>query len=319
MRVRLDLSLEKYLIYFVSIFDNLPHCAGLSSGHNEHCVSAIRALARSTLPIVMEHVRDELLETRTVDRLRVQIYRGRRAMGIAAAQDVATEMHRLLGHKSTLRMIFAAAPSQSEFLDELGRAADLDWSRVTVFQLDEYLGLPQDAAQSFGRFLRDNLFERVRPGIAHFIDGARSASLEADRYADLLAAAPIDIVCLGIGENGHLAFNDPPDTSFDDPAAVKAVALELASRQQQVNDGCFPSLDSVPTHALTVTIPTIMSGRRLFCVVPGQAKAEAVCHALSGAISPACPATILRRHASCTLYLDADSSRLLNSEPQPLR
>ena len=179
--------------------------------------------------------------------------------------------------------------------------------------------MPPDAPQSFGRFLRDNLFERVRPGIIHLIDGAKSASAEAERYADLLASAPIDIVCLGIGENGHLAFNDPPHASFDDPADVKVVALEDASRQQQVNDGCFPSLDSVPTRALTVTIPTIMSGRRLCCVVPGQAKAEAVRNALSGTISPACPATILRRHASCTLYLDADSSRLLNSGPQPLR
>jgi glucosamine-6-phosphate deaminase len=267
----------------------------------------------------MTHVEDEPLETRVVDRLRVQIYRSRQAMGIAAAQDVATEMRRILGRKSTLRMMFAAAPSQSEFLEALGQAADLDWSRVTVFQLDEYLGLPPDAPQSFGRFLRDNLFDRVRPGIIYFIDGAKSGSAEAERYASSLAAAPIDIACLGIGENGHLAFNDPPHASFDDPAAVKVVALEEASRQQQVNDGCFPSLDSVPTHALTVTIPTLMSGRRLFCVVPGQAKAEAVRNALSGAISPACPASILRRHANCTLYLDVDSSRLLNSQPQPVR
>jgi glucosamine-6-phosphate deaminase len=267
----------------------------------------------------MAHVRDELVETRTVDRLRVQIYRDRQALGSAAAQDVTTEMRRELGRTSTLRMMFAAAPSQSEFLRALRQAADLDWSRVTVFQLDEYLGLPPDALQSFGRFLRDSLFERVRPGTIHLIDGAKSASMEAERYADLLAAAPIDLVCLGIGENGHLAFNDPPHASFDDPAAVKVVALELASRQQQVNDGCFPSLDSVPTHALTVTIPTIMSGRRLFCVVPGQAKAEAVRNALSGVISPACPASILRRHARCTLYLDVDSSRLLNSEPQPAK
>jgi glucosamine-6-phosphate deaminase len=267
----------------------------------------------------MAYVRDESLQTRAVDRLRVQIYRTRQAMGIAAAQDVAMEMRRILGRKSTVRMMFAAAPSQSEFLDALGQAADLDWSRVTVFQLDEYLGLPPDAPQSFGRFLRDNLFDRVRPGIIHLIDGGKSASVEAERYAGLLAAAPIDIVCLGIGENGHLAFNDPPHASFADPAAVKAVALEVASRQQQVNDGCFSSLDSVPTHALTVTIPTLMSGRRLFCVVPGQAKAEAVRNALSGAISPACPASILRRHSNCTLYLALDSSRLLNPEPQPVR
>jgi glucosamine-6-phosphate deaminase len=131
--------------------------------------------------------------------------------------------------------------------------------------------------------------------------------------------APIDIVCLGIGENGHLAFNDPPDARFDDPAAVKIVALEPASRQQQVNDGCFPSLDSVPVHALTLTIPALMSGKRLFCVVPGQAKAEAVRNALSGAISPGCPASILRQHGNCSLYLDMDSSKLLNPECEPVR
>jgi glucosamine-6-phosphate deaminase len=264
---------------------------------------------------VIAQVSDEPLETRTVDRLRVQIYRGRPAMGIAAAQDVATEMRRVLDRTSTVRMVFAAAPSQSEFLHALSQAADLDWSRVTVFQMDEYLGLPRDAPQSFGRFLRDNLFEHVRPGIIHLIDGGKSASAEAERYADLLAVAPIDIVCLGIGENGHLAFNDPPDAHFDDPAAVKAVALVLASRQQQVNDGCFPFLDSVPTHALTLTIPTLMSGRSLFGVVPGQTKAEAVRNTLSGTISPACPASILRRHANCTLYLDVASSGLLNSDP----
>ena len=265
------------------------------------------------------HQRDEPLEARTVDRLRVLIYRGREVMGIAAAEDVATAMRRVLGHKATVRMVFAAAPSQSEFLDALSQAADLDWSRVTVFQMDEYLGLPRDAPQSFGRFLRDNLFECVRPGMIHLIDGSKSASAEAERYAGMLAVAPIDIVCLGIGENGHLAFNDPPDARFDDPAAVKIVALAPASRQQQVNDGCFPFLDSVPTHALTLTIPTLMSGSRLFCIVPGQAKAEAVRNALSGAITPACPASILRRHANSSLYLDVDSSRLLNSESEPVR
>jgi glucosamine-6-phosphate deaminase len=229
-------------------------------------------------------------------------------MGAAAAQDVAAAMRDVLERQPALRMVFAAAPSQNEMLDALARLSDLDWSRVTVFQLDEYLGVPPHAPQSFGRYLRDRLFDRVRPGNVQLIDGSANAEAEAQRYTTLLAEAPLDIVCLGIGENGHLAFNDPP-ADFVDPDLVKIVTLNHASRQQQVNDGCFPTLETVPTHALTVTIPLIMSGQRLFCVVPGATKAEAVQHTLHGEITSACPASILRRRANCTLYLDVDSAR----------
>jgi glucosamine-6-phosphate deaminase len=247
-------------------------------------------------------------ETWSVDRLRVRIYRDRAAMGAAAAGEVAAAMRAALARQPALRMVFAAAPSQNELLDALAMTPDLDWSRVTAFQLDEYLGLRPDAPQSFGRYLRDRLFDRVRPGSVQLIDGEADPGLEARRYADLLAAAPLDVVCLGIGENGHLAFNDPP-ADFNDPDLVKSVFLDAASRQQQVNDGCFPALDAVPAQALTVTIPLIMSGKRLICVVPGAAKAEAVHRALHHAVSPACPASILRQHPDCTLYLDADSAR----------
>jgi glucosamine-6-phosphate deaminase len=245
--------------------------------------------------------------TEQIDRLAVRVYRDRQAMGEAAGTAVAARLRTILAEQEGARLVFAAAPSQNEFLDTLVDSDAIDWSRVTVFQMDEYLGLPRDAPESFGRFLRDRLFDRVQPGIVHLIDSSNDAAAECERYARLLDASPIDIVCLGIGENGHLAFNDPPVADFHDPARVKVVALDLASRQQQVNDGCFPALDAVPTHALTLTIPALMSGARLSCVVPGQAKAEAVRSALHGPVSPDCPASILRRHADCTLYLDADS------------
>ena len=133
------------------------------------------------------------------------------------------------------------------------------------------------------------------------------AQAECDRYAELLGAAPLDIVCLGIGENGHLAFNDPPVADFHDPAAVKIVELDEPCRRQQVNDGCFPAIEQVPTHAITLTIPTLLSGRRLVAVVPGPAKREAIRRTLTGPIETACPASILRTHAACTLYLDRQS------------
>jgi glucosamine-6-phosphate deaminase len=254
----------------------------------------------------------EPLETRSVDRLRVRIYRDRVTMGRAAAREVAAAVREALARQAAVRMVFAAAPSQNELLDALAATPDLDWSRVTSFQLDEYLGLRPDAPQTFSHYLRDRLFDRVRPGNVQLIDGDADPISEARRYADLLAAAPLDIVCLGIGENGHLAFNDPP-ADFDDPNLVKLVTLDAASRQQQVHDGCFPALEAVPAQALTVTIPLIMSGQRLTCVVPGAAKAEAVERTLHGVISPACPASVLRRHANCTLYLDADSARDVRS------
>lgn len=151
------------------------------------------------------------LETFDVDRLRVRIYRDRAAMGGAAAVEVTAAMREALARRAGVRMVFAAAPSQNELLDAIATTPDLDWSRVTVFQLDEYLGLRPDAPQKFSRYLRERLFDRVRPGSMQLIDG--ESDNEGRRYADLLAAAPLDIICLGIGENGHLAFNDPRPTS----------------------------------------------------------------------------------------------------------
>ena len=245
-----------------------------------------------------------------VDRLAVHVYGDRTSIGEAAAALVAAAMRATLAERGSVRMAFAAAPSQEEFLASLVATPDLDWSRVTAFQLDDYVGLPTDAPQRFGTFLRLRLFERVNPGQVHLIGSISTVDdvqAECDRYAALIGAAPLDIVCLGIGENGHLAFNDPPVADFHDPAAVKLVELDEPCRRQQVNDGCFPTFEAVPTHAITLTIPTLMSGRRLVCVVPGPAKREAVRRTLTGPIETSCPASILRTHPACTLYLDRQS------------
>jgi glucosamine-6-phosphate deaminase len=243
----------------------------------------------------------------TVDRLKVRVYADRRAMGAAAGTDVAAAMRRLLSSKPNVRMIFAAAPSQNETLATLVAAEGIDWSRVIAFHMDEYIGLSEEAPQRFGRYLRDHLFDRVKPGRVYLINSAGSIDEECRRYGELLRAAPIDIVCLGIGENGHIAFNDPPVADFNDPLVIKPVELDDACRQQQVNDGCFPSFAAVPTHAVTLTIPTLLSGTHLFCSVPGSTKRAAVKRTLDGPISTECPSTVLRRHADCTLYADRDS------------
>lgn len=242
-----------------------------------------------------------------VEELKVNVYADRRQLGSAAGAAAAATIKRLLSEQETVRIIFAAAPSQNEFLETLAADEGIDWSRITVFHMDEYIGLPNDAPQKFSRFLCDKLFDRVKPGRVNLIDSSTTIEEECRRYGALIQEAPIDIVCLGIGENGHIAFNDPPVADFNDPKVIKAVELDDACRQQQVNDGCFPTFDAVPTHALTLTIPTMMAGRHLYCMVPGPTKRAAVQRTLNGSISTECPSTVLRRHADCTLYVDRDS------------
>lgn len=249
----------------------------------------------------------EPVETEKVDRLAVRVYEDREAAGTAAGSYTAAKIRELLSQQERVRMVFAAAPSQSETLRTLAAAPGIDWSRVTAFHMDEYVGLSREAPQSFVRFLCNALFDAVKPGEVHLIDGTRPPREECERYAALIRNAPIDIVCLGIGENGHIAFNEPPVADFEDPELIKPVELDAASRIQQVNDGLFPSIDDVPTHALTLTVPALVSGAHLVCVVPGPTKREAVRCALRGPVTTECPASVLRRHADCALYVDADS------------
>ena len=208
--------------------------------------------------------------------------------------------------------MFASAPSQVEFLHALAAAPRVDWSRIAAFHLDEYLGVPSRAPQAFGQFLRTHLFDQVRPSNAWFLDGTASdVSAEMARYAQLLGEAPLDLACVGIGENGHLAFNEPGHTDFDDTAALRVVTLDERSRLQQVRDACFGALEDVPTRAITLTVPAITAAASVVCVVPGAAKRDALRRAVRGPVAPDCPASVLRRHADAVLFADLDSAALL--------
>ena len=246
------------------------------------------------------------------DLLNVNIYDTRAEMGAAAAKDIKDCLLSLLQVKETVNMIFAAAPSQNEVLAALATDREIPWSRVNAFHMDEYIGLAADAPQGFGNFLKAHIFGLADFGSVSYIDiTADDAEKECERYAQLLVEYPTDIVVMGIGENGHIAFNDPPVADFEDPKAVKPVELDEICRNQQVNDGCFARLEDVPKTAITLTVPTLFAGKHLFCIVPAATKARAVRATLCDDINEKCPATVLRRHASATLYLDGDSSALL--------
>ncbi len=249
-----------------------------------------------------------------VDRLDVRIYEDRRQLGRSAAAFVGALIDKLLVSKDELNIIFGAAPSQNEFLEEL-LELNIDWNRINAFHMDEYIGLEANAPQEFGNFLRERLFDRVKFKNVFLLDGnAESISEECGRYAKLLRQHPTDIVCLGIGENGHLAFNDPPVADFNDPEWVKEVDLDLSCRVQQVNDGCFNSLEEVPTHAITLTIPALMHATYAPGIVPGTLKANAVYNTLNKDVEHQYPSTVLRTHPNAVLFLDRDSSGLLKQQ-----
>lgn len=251
-----------------------------------------------------------------VDSLRVEVHASRAAAGAAAANRVADTIRAAIADHQVARLIFAAAPSQNEFLDCLAGDPGLDWDSVVAYHMDEYLGLPPTHPASFRRFLKERLFDRVdlHSSRLHMIPGESSASplRVCLDYEELLRSAPVDCVCAGIGENGHLAFNDPPVADFLDPVQIKVVRLDAACREQQVHDGCFPGIAEVPTHAYTLTIPALLAPKVLSVVVPGPRKAQAVRDALLGPISESCPASVLRTHKGAVLYLDHDSASLLS-------
>lgn len=242
-------------------------------------------------------------------KLKVKMYEDRKDMSRAAADEMSAVLKRLLKEKDVVNVVFAAAPSQNEFLDALIHTQGIDWNRVNAFQMDEYLGLDEKAPQRFGDFLKEKIFGKVSFKTTNYIDGnADYPEKEALRYAVLLRQYPVDIVCMGIGENGHIAFNDPHVARFDDDVLVKVVELDETSRNQQVNDGCFSRIQDVPTHALTLTIPALMSAKYIFCIVPDKTKAKAVERTITGKIDEACPASILRTHENAVLYIDRNSA-----------
>lgn len=245
------------------------------------------------------------------DKLCVKIFDTREEMGKTAAMEIATCLKKLLCEKDEVNMIFAAAPSQNEVLYHLCQAEGIDWTRVNAFHMDEYIGLAQDAPQGFGNFLKEKIFKKLPFKSVNTIDSENEAEAECIRYGRLLEEYPTDIVCMGIGENGHIAFNDPWVADFNDEKLIKVVKLDEMCRGQQVHDGCFASLSEVPEYALTLTIPSLVCAPFLFCVVPASTKAEAVKNTVKGDISEECPASILRLQEHAVLYLDQDSSALI--------
>ena len=196
---------------------------------------------------------------------------------------------------------------RNEMLKYLVKSEGIDWSRVVAFHLDEYIGLQSDSNQLFSEFLKRKLFRHVQFKEIYLIDGNNTVD-ECEKYGRLISELPIDIVCMGIGENGHLAFNDPMVANFNDPEIMKKVELDSVCRQQQVNDGCFDKIEDVPQYAYTLSIPAIINGDHLFCMVPGKKKQKAVYHTLyAPEITTDWPSTILRNHPACRFYLDSDS------------
>ncbi len=250
-----------------------------------------------------------------VDRLNVKVFADRAALGLAAGLAAAARIRAMQQEQGQglLNLLFAAAPSQEQTLEALRLEPGIDWGRIDAFHMDEYLGLPPGAPQSFGGYLKDRLFDRLPFHRVFYIDGsAADAAAECERYARLLREHPLGLAFLGIGENGHLAFNDPGVADFQDPLWVKINGqLDAVCRQQQVNDGQFRTLAEVPTRAITLTIPALFSARGAMVAVPGVRKRDIVRRTLQGPIDASCPATILRRHANACLFLDRDSAALL--------
>ncbi len=248
----------------------------------------------------------------TIDSLQVYVYESRSEMGIAAYEHYKSCINQFLIKGDRIRAIFAAAHSQSDFLDALVDDNDIDFGRIEAFHMDEYMGLGKDAPQNFGNFLKKAIFSRKPFRKVHYLESdATDIPAECLRYETLLKDAPLDIVSLGIGENGHLAFNDPHEAKFDTKQWVRETTLDDISRRQQVNDGEFSSIDQVPRKALTLTIPALMSCKSIIGIVPTKRKAQAVFDALYGPVSEKCPASILRTHNNAVLFLDKTAAELL--------
>lgn len=245
-------------------------------------------------------------------QMQVYIAESRAQMGEISGHDVAAMLKTLLAIKDELNVMFAAAPSQNDVLATLVSDKEIDWSRVNAFHMDEYIGLDKNAPQGFGNFLRERVFSKADFKTVNYINPeAADPEAEADRYEALLREYPMDVCILGIGENGHVAFNDPGEADFNDARLVKTVKLDERCRQQQVNDGCFATLDDVPKTAMTVTVPGLCRAKAMFCIVPTTNKAEAVRNTVLGEISDLCPASILRTKPGAKLYLDPDAASLL--------
>ena len=244
---------------------------------------------------------------RRVDRLWVRVFPSERELDVASAADATTVLQAAVADRGAAYAMFATGNSQLGFLGELV-TRDVDWSRVVVFHMDEYVGVGSDHPAGFGRYIRERIADRIHPRTVHYLNGTGDVEAECERYAGLLREHRLDLCCLGIGENGHLAFIDPPVCDFHDPRDARVVALDEACRRQQVHDGAFARLDDVPKTALSLTIPRLLRVATAVAVVPGPAKRAAVAAAVIGPVTRSCPASILRRHPDARLFLDVASA-----------
>lgn len=244
------------------------------------------------------------------DELKCEIYETRDEMGKAAACEIGKKLRELLSKKEEINVVFAAAPSQNDVLKYLV-GEDVDWTRINAFHMDEYIGLENKFEKTFAYYLKNAVFDKVPFKTVNYI-GSGEIDEVCKRYGKLLREHPIDVVCCGIGENAHIAFNDPDVADFEDKEIIKAVKLDEVCRQQQVNDKTFDSLEEVPVYAVTLTVPTMVSAKYVYCIVPTFYKAAAVYNTLYSEIAPNVPATILRRHPNAVMFLDKDSAGMLN-------
>jgi glucosamine-6-phosphate deaminase len=250
----------------------------------------------------------------TVDKMRVVVHPDTGTLARAAADEAAARIREAVSARGVANVMFATGNSQIAFVGTLvDDTTDVPWSDVIVFHMDEYVGIGDDHPASFKRWISERISQKVSPRGAYYIEGTSDPASECSRYTRLLADHPIDLCCLGIGENGHLAFNDPPVANFDDPEDVKVVELDEDCRSQQVGEGHFPDLRTVPTHAITVTVPALLRAGNVLAVVPERRKALPVREALNGPVSTACPASILRTRSNATLHLDAGSASQLEA------
>ena len=242
--------------------------------------------------------------------MKLEIFDDKTALGGAAAQDAAALIHKAVTARGRARIVAATGASQFEFLDALTRRRDVDWTKVEMFHLDEYVGLSIEHPASFRKYLLERLITPAGIPRYHLLDGEGDADATRRDVGRLIAETPVDVAFIGIGENGHVAFNDPPaDFDTEDPYLI--VSLDEACRRQQVGEGWFASLDDVPTRAISMSVRQIMKARAIVCVVPDSRKAVAVRRCLAGPVSPEAPASILQRHPDVTVYLDTASAALL--------
>lgn len=252
-------------------------------------------------------------QTFKVDKTDVEVYTSEVQLGQAAASFVCNKLQQAIDNKDWVNLILATGASQISFIEALKNIGDIDWRKVRVFHLDEYIGLDANHPASFSKYLKDRILDEVKPGEIHFINGnAENVDEEVERYEQLLKEHPADVTCIGIGENGHIAFNDPGVADFSEDHLIKLIQLkDEICRNQQVKEDWFHSADEVPQLAITITIPGILKSNTISCVVPYINKKKAVYNTLKGPVTLECPASILRKHRDVTIFLDQDSSSLL--------